>query len=81
MKFHAALFLALPALASAFAPATRPAFMTQLAGGPASSAAEDLELTRQVVMNHLAAQSGGVVEEEEAAEAPPAPEPVVPTEE
>jgi hypothetical protein len=74
MKFHAALFLALPALASAFAPATRPAFMTQLAGGPAASAEEDLELTRQVVMNHIAAQSGEAVTEEE--EAPPAPEPV-----
>eukprot|EP00566_Odontella_aurita_P035350 CAMPEP_0113596272 /NCGR_PEP_ID=MMETSP0015_2-20120614/40231_1 /TAXON_ID=2838 /ORGANISM="Odontella" /LENGTH=77 /DNA_ID=CAMNT_0000503743 /DNA_START=181 /DNA_END=414 /DNA_ORIENTATION=+ /assembly_acc=CAM_ASM_000160 len=66
MKIAIAL-LALPAVASAFAPSvTRPAFSaTQLSavttgpnGKPAKSAEEDLELTYQVIMENIAEEDG-----------------------
>mmetsp|Transcript_16797 Transcript_16797/g.22993 ORF Transcript_16797/g.22993 Transcript_16797/m.22993 type:complete len:80 (+) Transcript_16797:184-423(+) len=66
MKVAVAL-LALPALASAFAPA--PTFSRSSAlsmanivtgpkGSPAKSAEEDLELTRQVILDHISDENG-----------------------
>mmetsp|Transcript_33221 Transcript_33221/g.61180 ORF Transcript_33221/g.61180 Transcript_33221/m.61180 type:complete len:82 (+) Transcript_33221:161-406(+) len=76
MKIAVAL-LALPALASAFAPSvSRPAFSTtRLAvttgpnGKPAKDAKEDLELTYQVIMDNIAAED----ESEDAPAPSPAP--------
>eukprot|EP00957_Ditylum_brightwellii_P062681 4757589-Ditylum_brightwellii.AAC.1 len=72
-----AVLLAIPALASAFTPA--PAFsrstalsmaniVTGPAGTPAKSAEEDLELTRQVIMEHISVDDDSAPAEEKKEE-------------
>ena len=77
MKLSAIAVLALPALASAFAPSSvsRPAFASSLSmagpktgpeGKAATSKEEDMDLTYQVIMDHIEAELGPSEEPAEA---------------
>jgi len=86
MKVSIVSLLLLPAATMAFAPRlSRPAFTTctQLSAvpGAATTKEEDLELTRKIIMDHLAKTADeGVIPDDDEEEAPAAPKPEPETE-
>lgn len=73
MKFTVATLIALPAIATAFAPAglvSKPTFTTslQMAAPAAASKEEDLSKTIDVIMGHIEAENGEPEGEEAASE-------------
>lgn len=70
------------ASATAFAPVSQPAFklnalsaiVTGQGGSAAASKEEDLELTREIILNYISTDDSEGSEESEVAPAPPAPE-------
>eukprot|EP00555_Chaetoceros_dichaeta_P008449 CAMPEP_0198258594 /NCGR_PEP_ID=MMETSP1447-20131203/7967_1 /TAXON_ID=420782 /ORGANISM="Chaetoceros dichaeta, Strain CCMP1751" /LENGTH=83 /DNA_ID=CAMNT_0043945747 /DNA_START=57 /DNA_END=308 /DNA_ORIENTATION=+ len=70
------------ASAAAFAPVSQPAFklnalsaiVTGQGGSAAASKEEDLELTREIILNYISTDDEGVESEDTPAPAPPAPE-------
>ena len=88
MKLATVLHLAIPAISAAFTPSgmsARPAFATarfgvvSVGGGPAKSKEEDLELTRQVILEFLDKEMGsddsGLLDDAPVAAAPVAAAP------
>lgn len=75
MKFQAlsALLLCLPMAATAFTVAPSVTSNSKPFRLAATSSAEDLELTRQIIMNHMSGGGSSTTSAEEAVEAAPVP--------